>query len=509
MEPIRAMLAASATAAALASLSLSCRSPTHDAPLAAGEATAFGGGGGGGDVVGIGEEGGAPSTPSTCAFATTPTPYALPPLAGAPVKPFAAVTGSIACSAQGSTKLTYELVDMNADGLLDLVVTSSCDDATVGTNVWLVYLASATGFATTAMRYALPPPVPSSCATKTTLVDVDGDLRPDWVVTSTCSDAYVGTSRWLVYPNGAAGFAQTATTYALPPGASLGAFATMNRDTVDCANAPAAPAFAFFDITGDAKPDIVTVKTCSDSTIGTTVWGVYAGSATGVAQTAAHFALPTTPTFTPGAFARVGGPVSCTSGSLPAFGLFDFNADGKLDIVVTSACSDPTVGETHWLFYANAGSGFAAAPTSIALPALAGAAIPAFPALGASGSCAEGMTQPAYTLVDGNGDGRLDLLVTRDCADVQTGAVYWQLFVAGASGFASSAQRLILPPALGAQESAPIGLSANASCSAPVRPTFDAIVFPTTLAAVVTADCNDATVGQSRWMLYPASCASP
>jgi hypothetical protein len=283
----------------------------------------------------------------------------------------------------------------------------------------------------------------------------------------------------------------------------------MNRDTVDCANAPAAPAFAFFDITGDAKPDIVTVKTCNDSSVGMTAWNVYAGSASGVAQTAARFALPTTPSFTPGAFARVGGPLSCTSGSLPAFGLFDFNADGKLDIVVTSTCTDPTVGETRWLSFANAGTGFAASPASIALPALAGVAPPAFPALGASDACTDGMTQPAYTLVDGNGDGRLDLLVTRDCADAQTGALYWQLFVAGASGFASTATRLTLPPALGAQETAPLGLSAAASCNAPVRPAFDAIVFPATLAAVVTADCNDATVGQSRWMLYPESCVSP
>ena len=458
---------------------------------------------------------------SACALASTAAVYTLPTLASAPVRPLASLSGSLVAAGQslpvplsgsvacagGASQLAYELIDMNADGYADLVVTSSCGDPAVGATIWLVYAGGASGFATTAASYALAPAPGAGCATQTALVDVGGDGRPDWVVTSTCNDTSVGTSRWLVYANGASGFAQAATPYALPPGLSTGAFTAMSQAASACTGGQDAPAFAFFDITGDGKPDLVMTQTCSDASIGTSAWSVFAGSGTGVAQTAAPFPLPATPIFTAGAFASPGGALVCSAQvSRPAFGLFDFNGDGKLDLVITEACGDATVGETRWLGYENGGAGFAAQPAALTLPRLGGAASPAFGAFAAGGSCTQGGAQPAYSLVDGNGDGRLDLLVTHDCADAQTGTGYWQLFVNDGAGFASSARHLALPAAIGATYASPIGLTSALSCAAPVRPAAVAAYFPRGLALVVTGDCADGTVGQSRWLLYPASC---
>ena len=196
---------------------------SNDVPTGAGEGSSGGAGGDGG----AGED--ATIGGGTCAFASTATPYALPAINGAPLVPFPLLEAAQTACPSGSNKLTYELLDVDGDRRFDLVVTSTCTDASVGTSVWLVYLGSASGFASTALRFTLPPAPAASCATTTAILDMNGDLRPDWVVLSTCSDATVGASRWLYYANGPTGFAATTTPFALPPGGAAGEYTRQIR----------------------------------------------------------------------------------------------------------------------------------------------------------------------------------------------------------------------------------------------------------------------------------------
>lgn len=477
---------------------------------------------------GVPPGGGGPPTDdggtSSCSFPASPASFTLPTIAGAPPLPFpqlppsagagappvplSQLTNNVAC-ASASGKLAYFLADMSSDDEPDLVVTSTCDDATVGTSVWLVYLSSATGFAATPIRFTLPPAaMPAGCATPS-IFDINGDLLPDYVVTSLCNDATVGTSRWLVYLNEQTGFAQTAISYALPPGYSTGAFATTSTTTDDCTSPKNVPAFSLFDITGDAIPDFVMTEVCNDSSIGTTAWQVYAGSASGAAQTAASFPLPTTPAVTTGAFALTVGTLSCTTTvTRPTYYLVNFEVTGKVGLVVTQECNDTTTGTSNWLWYRNSGQGFAATPATIALPTIPGAPAGSFPTLSATGQCANGAGAPTYALIDIGGDTAIDLVVTRACNDALTGVTYWQVFPnTPGSGFTSPHLLLDLPPFLGATSAAPLGLTGALDCTAPARPAFTAAYLTgVTLDLVVTSECNDSTVGDSRWLLFPASC---
>jgi hypothetical protein len=379
----------------------------------------------------------------------------------------------------------------------------------VGQTEWLVYINDRSGFTTTPIDFALPPPPSSASCATTAIFDVNGDLLPDYVETTLCTDPTVGTSRWLVYLNEKTGFAQTSVAYALPPGFSAGAFASTSASSATCTGGKDAPAFEVLDINGDEVVDFVIFQSCTDPSVGTSAWQVYLGSASGAAQTAATFALPTAPVVTTGAFGAATATLSCSSTvTRPAYGLLDYNVDGKPDLVVTQECSDATVGTTSWQWYENSGAGFAATPVGIALPSLTGAPAGSFATFSFAGQCANGSGTPTYTVADIDGNTVLDLLVTRDCSDDLTGVSYWDVYpsVAGA-GFSSPARKLALPTALGATSAALAGLSEPSSCTAPLRPAYvTTYLAGSSLELALTAVCNDSTVGDSRWLLYPMTC---
>jgi hypothetical protein len=496
-----ALLLGSALATALASCTTKTQPPTDTSP------------GGNSPQPGAmppssNDAGATTPTASTCGFVTAPTSFALPAIAGAPLAPFDAIIGTVACAA-GANKLKYTLLDLDADGRLDLVVTSTCDDATIGVSAWLVYFGSAGGFAATATRFSLPPASPAGCAT-VSIFDTDGDLLPDYVVTSLCSDATVGTSRWLVYSNSSAhtGFAPTVGQYTLPPGGTAGAFAATGVTTPTCTNGANQPAFQLLDINGDGKLDFVVTQACDDATVGTTSWRVYLGTASGAAATPTSLVLPTSPPFTTGAFAETYGTLTCSATvSKPTFGLLDFDADGRPDLIVTQSCNDAALGTSSWLLFHNGGAAFAAS-TTIALPTIPSAPTNPFPSLGAAGTCTGTSGPPTYSILDVNGDALPDLLVTGDCDDALTGSTYWQLFANTGAGFASPYAPFSLPSVLGATLQAPAALSGTEACTVtPARPTFTTTYLAgLTLDVVVTTDCSDTTVGESKWLLFPASC---
>ena len=120
----------------------------------------------------------------------------------------------------------YTLVDFDGDGKLDLLMTQRCGDTAIGTSSWDVFPNSGTAFATSATVVLLPdfagqdsPAYPiasgaTSCATGTlrwTLDDVDGDFKPDLIVTQTCATAPLAAGDWLVFPNKGTSFADSET----------------------------------------------------------------------------------------------------------------------------------------------------------------------------------------------------------------------------------------------------------------------------------------------------------
>jgi hypothetical protein len=242
-------------------------------------------------------------------FAATATDLALPSgyagLAGStePVA-FGTPYGTLFCGPVADVP-QYSLFDFDGDERPDLVITQSCKDATVGVSKWLMYQNTGAGFAATATDLALPSgyaglagstePVPFGTLDGTvfcgpvadvpqySLFDLDGDGRPDLVITQSCTDATVGVSRWLSYPNTGSGFAAAATDLPLPTGYAGLAGSTepvpfgAPYGTVFCGTVADVPQYTLFDFDGDHRPDLVMTQQCTDPLTGTAHWVIYRG----------------------------------------------------------------------------------------------------------------------------------------------------------------------------------------------------------------------------------------
>jgi len=461
---------------------------------------------GGGNGSGPGP--GTPREPAAtaCGFPETPVSFTLPAISGLPAGALTSVSGAATCI--GGTPFRYDLRDMDGDQQPDLVVETACDDTTIGLDAWNVYTNTGAGFESTPKRFALPSPRLDPTCAKTTLADVDGDLKPDLIVTSLCTDASVGTTRWLVYLNGAAGVGAQ-QPFALPPGFGAGAFASIGPAPAACAAGQ--PGYAFFDLDGDRRADLVVTSACDNPQIGTTAWRVYLGSGAGVAAAPILFPLPPTPSVPVGTYGSAhGGGAGCTAKPpAPVYSIVDIDGDFRPDLVLTQDCTDTAVGSTRWSLFRNEGTGFAATAAPLALPVLPGVpSLGAFAALGAQPVCSGANQGLGFTTLDVNGNLRPDLLVTRACNDSTTGVTHWLLFRDEDGGFASTAAALSLPSSFGGTVTAPLTLGSDASCtSGPVRPGFlAAYLARLKLDLVVTSVCGDPTVGTSRWLVYEASC---
>jgi hypothetical protein len=446
------------------------------------------GGGGAGGTSGGGNDGsgtgGAPACEASL-FAATPVSWALPAGTG-----FSFTSGIAAASNCPS----YATSDMNGDGKPDLVLTSDCDTTSgVGTDHWLVYANTGSGFAATAGSWSLPAKAGFSftgglettynCPVYAT-TDLNGDGKPELVIMSDCdSTSGVGTDHWLVYANTGSGFAATAQSWPLPAGAGF-------KFTVGLAAVYNCPEYATSDLTGDGKPDLVVTADCGNTTgVGTDHWLVYANSGSGFASTGASWALP------------AGAGFSFTDGlaavySCPEYGTSDFDGDGKPDLVITYDCGNAlNVGTDHWLVYANTGAGFAGTALSWALPT--GMGFTFKNGLGALYSC------PVYGTDDFDGDGKPELVITSDCGNTTgVGTDHWLVSRNMGAGFNGGTVSWTLPPGSGYSFTG--GLESSTSCPGYATRDLDGDGRPD---LVITSDCgNSVGVGTDHWLVYPASC---
>lgn len=445
---------------------------------------------------------GGPAPSSGCGFPAEPTSFSLPAIPGLPFGSFTKITGTATCN--NSRPFIYELRDMTGDQQPDLFVKSACDDTTIGSLAWRVYVNTGSGFAAEPTRFPLPVPRLADCAT-TTLLDIDGDLKPDLVTTSLCTDASVGTTRWLVNRNNGAGF-DAITSYALPEGMPQLAFAALSAAEPECP--VGRPAFQAMDIDGDRKLDLVVTKVCNDTAVGTSQWRVYRGDGAAF-TTATPFALPTTPPATPFMYASATATkAACDSSAFSrSYQLVDLDGDFAPEMLVTTLCNDVNVGTTKWLVHKNTGTGFAA-PTTIDLPIFPGVR-GAFTELTGAPAC--DASKPGFETLDVTGDFHRDLLLTRSCVDAASGVTRWLLYPHGNDknviSLAREAVPFALPAALGATPSAPIGLDAERACTGTRRPAFTSqYLVSRKLDLVVTQACQDTSVGATQWLVYEAGC---
>jgi len=451
---------------------------------------------------------------STCAgtgFSGATTPLTLPEGFGA--RSFTDISSPGDCD---GNRPRFMLLDLTGDGLEDIVVLRSpCGDVEPGMSTWDHYTATSAGFPSTPTNWTLPtdlpagslitPGNPTGCdgsgRPRWALRDINGDALLDIVLTEDCDDAGLGlgTTHWQVHLNNSAGF-DTATTWALPAGASTEAF----HDFTNFADCDAGrPASSLMDIDHDGDDDlVVTQSPCADDATGVTEWLVYDNDGTGFASTGTRFALPGS--YGIGTFYAPGHGGDCPN-EIPTWSAQDIDGDGFLDAIITWLdCDDSTVGTTEWRVHAGSATGFSNAPSTWTLPTAYG--VDAFDALGGDVDCDS--NQPRYFFEDLDGDDRPELIVTRSpCEDDDVGEARWITFRSTGTAFSATGDDWILPTGYGAETFLRPGAIRECSPGIPGWTLRDVDNDGYSDVLVTASACLDDEVGATIWAAHLGGCS--
>ncbi len=460
--------------------------------------------------------------PTTCGasgFAATPSALTLPTTYGEPGgQPFDVVAGFANCADDSPS---HGLADLDGDGRRDLFVSFVCgDDEATGDTQWLAHLATTDGFAADPTLWTLPAeygaagaaPFVNAIATAVCgdgipahfLRDLDRDGLADMVVTEVCGEDAVGRTEWWVHRGTPTGFAAAAVAWPLPTGHGDPAFVPFAGTSALAACAKGIPAYTLMDATGDGLEDIVVTQSCTDPTIGSTRWDVHANDGAGFVA-AAPFALP--PEYAADghvAFPAPRGVPSCGDG-VPRHDSVDLDGDGGLDLIVTEACdSDESTGDSRWLVYRGTASGFEALATDWPLPLEYGAEGTS-PFSSTVDVKDTGDDTPGHELRDMDGDGRPDLLVTHRSSDPTLGKSRWAVHWNEGDHFAEAQWTWTLPASGGESPFGRSGSSPDCAGGGPawVLDDTDGNGLPELL---LTAQCDDPALGDTRWDQFPALC---
>ena len=242
-----------------------------------------------------GDETGDPPPPCDAVGFDAAVSWSLPdiPATNANNDPMMNLARDLQCDTGGYSRIAT--VDMDGDGLPDLVETDDCGTGGLGASSWNVYLNQGDGFASTAVSWALPN-IPQTNAnndpmmnlardlqcdtggySRIATVDINRDGRPDLIETDDCGTGGLGLETWAVYLNEGDGFAQTAIAWPLPPipatNANNDPMMNLARD-LQC-DTGGYSRMATIDLNGDGVPEIVHSDDCGTGGLGLETWDVY------------------------------------------------------------------------------------------------------------------------------------------------------------------------------------------------------------------------------------------
>jgi hypothetical protein len=225
-------------------------------------------------------------------FASTPIRWNLP--AGYPDQTF-----EYTADGDGTDAYDWALLDLEGDGLLDLVLTHADEVGNSGTTRWLVYANEGDGFAESTTNWGLPVGYPNLTFQwfydgdgtddyHWGLADLDGDGASDLVIAAAEAMPALGTERWQVYLNEGDGFAQTSTDWDLPAG-----FPDHTFDYPYDGDYTDDYMWYLVDLHGDDVPDLVFTTSEGAGSVGTDRWQVYENDGSGAfSGSATNWALP-------------------------------------------------------------------------------------------------------------------------------------------------------------------------------------------------------------------------
>ncbi|MFO0550753.1 MAG: hypothetical protein U0271_20330 [Polyangiaceae bacterium] len=271
-------------------------------------------------------------------------------------------------------------------------------------------------------------------------MDMDGDGKPDLVVTADQDDKIFGSAAnqvWHVYLNTGAGFAATSTDWTLPDAGLDYGFYRVSQDVSGGGR------WATIDMDGDDKVDLVMTADQTDATYGAAadqVWHVYFNTGAGFEGAATDWNLPD---------AGLDYGFYRTSQDVTGGGRWvtmDLSGDGKPELVMTADQDDAIYGSAAdqvWHVYGNTGHGFEETATDWKLP-------DAGLDYGFYRVFQDATSGGRWSVMDMTSDGRPDLVMTADQNDALFGSgadQVWRVYVSDGAGFGEVATDWGLPDA--------------------------------------------------------------
>ncbi len=333
---------------------------------------------------------------------------------------FNAASGA-ALQSDATGSQTWGLVDMNGDKKQDLVVFGQLQGGLVscfspGLNqYWQVYLNTGSGFSITAINWSTPDggkrsgtdiygynaisgtalPSDISGSQSWSLMDMDGDNKPDLVITAQKQGSLVTSfspitgQYWKVHKNTGSGFSNTVTNWDLPVGGKIILGTNYGFDNVSnvapTSDATGSQTWGLMDMDGDYKPDLIVAAQKQGSEVmcfgagSAPYWKVYNNTGSGFSLAATNWDLPfggkklmNKSTF---GFNNLNGTALPSEDTgAQTWALTDMDGDHKPDLVVCAqlqgglvTCFSVGAGP-YWKVYFNASNKFNTTPTNWNLP---------------------------------------------------------------------------------------------------------------------------------------------
>ena len=285
----------------------------------------------------------------------------------------------------GGTTINWTINDYDGDGLVDLI--NGLGAPPVGVSEWEVFFGDGTSFAAEPVSWSIPFATDNvfdgGTTINWTINDYDGDGIQDLI--NGLGAPPVGVSEWEVFFGGANGFAATPHAWSIP-------FATDNVfDGGTTIN------WTIADYDGDGFVDLI--NGLGAPPIGVTEWEVYFGNGESFAASPVSWAIP----FPSDNVFDGGTTINWT--------VNDYDGDGYVDLI--NALGPAPVGVSEWEVYFGDEGGFAAEPSSWAVPF-------------ASDQVFDRGTTINWTVTDYDGDGIQDFITALGAPP--TGVTQWEVY---------------------------------------------------------------------------------